>query len=79
LEDIEGSFAAAYNEPMSEAHKAVAQAVFEVWSTGELDRLDALVAERVVHHDRYDPNAADGLAGMKRTIAANRERSRICT
>jgi predicted SnoaL-like aldol condensation-catalyzing enzyme len=59
---------------MSEAHKAAALAVFEVWSTGELDRLDALVAEHVVHHDPYDPNAADGLAGMKKTIAANRER-----
>ena len=57
---------------MSEDGKAAARAVFEVWSTGELDRLDHLVAPDVVHHDPYDPHAADGLEGMKRTIELNR-------
>ena len=57
---------------MSEQNKATARAVFEVWTTGDLPRLDELVATDVVHHDPYDPNAADGLAGMKRTIEANR-------
>jgi steroid delta-isomerase-like uncharacterized protein len=57
---------------MSEHNKAVARAVFEVWSTGEIERLDELVAADVVHHDPYDPNAAEGLAGMKRTIELNR-------
>jgi steroid delta-isomerase-like uncharacterized protein len=52
---------------------AVARAVFEVWSTGELDPLDQLVASDVVHHDPYDPHGADGLAGMRRTIEMNRK------
>jgi ketosteroid isomerase-like protein len=59
---------------MSDRNKAMARAVFEVWGSGELDRLDALVAADVVHHDPNDPNAADGLDGMKATIAANRAR-----
>lgn len=57
---------------MSEHNKAAARAVFEVWSTGEIERLDELVAADVVHHDPYDPHAAEGLAGMKRTIELNR-------
>lgn len=57
---------------MSEEHKAAARAVFEVWSTGEIERLDEHVSPDVVHHDPYDPNAADGLAGMKRSIELNR-------
>ena len=57
---------------MSEHNKAVARAVFEVWGTGEIERLDELVAADVVHHDPYDPHAAEGLAGMKRTIELNR-------
>ena len=59
---------------MSERNKAVARAVFQVWNCGDLGRLDALVADDVLHHDPHDPNAADGLEGMKATIAANRER-----
>jgi predicted ester cyclase len=59
---------------VSESNKAIARAVFEVWGTGELDRLDDLVAADVVHHDPYDPHGDEGLAGMKATIAANRER-----
>jgi predicted ester cyclase len=55
-----------------EQNKAVARAVFDAWSTGELERLDELVVADVVHHDPYDPNGADGLAGMKRTIERNR-------
>jgi steroid delta-isomerase-like uncharacterized protein len=57
---------------VSEDNKAAARAVFEVWSTGELDRLDDLVASDVVHHDPYDPNGDQGLEGMKRTIELNR-------
>lgn len=58
----------------SERQKAVARAVFEVWNSGALDLLDALISVDVVHHDPLDPNAADGLGGMKRTIAAVRKR-----
>jgi hypothetical protein len=57
---------------LSITNKAAARAVFEVWSTGEIDWLDEYVAPDVLHHDPYDPHAADGLAGMKRTIALNR-------
>jgi predicted ester cyclase len=57
---------------MLERNKAAARAVFDVWSTGELQRLDELVASDVVHHDPYDPHGADGLVGMKRTIEMNR-------
>jgi ketosteroid isomerase-like protein len=64
---------ASYHRGMSERNKAAARAVFDVWSEGLLDRLDALVAPTVVHHDPYDPNGANGLAGMKRSIAKNRE------
>jgi ketosteroid isomerase-like protein len=57
----------------SESLKAAARAVFEIWSTGELDRLDELIASDVVHHDPYDPRGPDGLSGMKETIRINRE------
>jgi predicted ester cyclase len=57
---------------VSERNKAAARAEFEVWSTGELDRLDELVAPDVVHHDPYDPHAAEGLEGLKKTIRLNR-------
>jgi ketosteroid isomerase-like protein len=57
---------------MSEHNKAIARIEFEVWSSGELDRLEELVADDVVHHDPYDPHAAEGLKGLKKTIAMNR-------
>jgi steroid delta-isomerase-like uncharacterized protein len=57
---------------VSEANKAVARAEFEVWSSGELEKLDLLVAPDVVHHDPYDPNASEGLDGLKKSIATNR-------
>lgn len=56
-------------------HKSAAQAVFEVWSTGELQRLDTIVAPDVMHHDPHDPNGAAGLAGMKKTIERSRSLS----
>jgi predicted ester cyclase len=58
---------------MSEQNKAIARVAFEVWSNGDLDRLDQYIASDVVHHDPYDPNRLHGLAGMKKTIARNRE------
>jgi ketosteroid isomerase-like protein len=59
---------------MSEQHKAAARAVFDVWNDGRLEQLDALIAPHVVHHDPYDPHGADGLPGMKQTIASVRAR-----
>lgn len=58
---------------MVERNKAASRVAFEVWNTGQLDRLDGFIAHDVVHHDPYDPNGAQGLAGMKRTIKKNRE------
>jgi predicted ester cyclase len=58
---------------VSERSKAASRVAFEVWNTGELDRLDQHVAADVVHHDRYDPHGSEGLAGMKKTIRKNRE------
>jgi steroid delta-isomerase-like uncharacterized protein len=57
---------------VSEENKAAARAEFEIWGSGELDKLDDLVAPDVVHHDPYDPHAADGLEGLKKSIALNR-------
>lgn len=57
----------------SEYYKAADRAILEVWSTGDLDRLDDLVAQDVVHHDPYDPQASSGLDGMKKTIAVYRQ------
>ncbi|GAA2598986.1 ester cyclase [Actinomadura fulvescens] len=58
---------------MSDQNKAAALVAFEVWGSGQLDRLDAVVAPDVVHHDPYDPNGRHGLAGMKKSIAKNRD------
>jgi steroid delta-isomerase-like uncharacterized protein len=58
---------------MCEQHKAAARAVFEVWASGELEKLDAFVAADVVHHDPYDPYACEGLAGLKKAIGTYRE------
>jgi predicted ester cyclase len=57
---------------VSERNKAIARSEFEVWSTGEVEKLDDMVAADVVHHDPYDPNATVGLEGLKKTIAMNR-------
>jgi predicted ester cyclase len=58
---------------MSEQNKAASRVAFEVWNTGAVDRLEQYIATDVVHHDPYDPNGANGLAGMKKTIRRNRE------
>src|SRR5258707_170638 len=57
---------------MSEQNKAAARIAFEVWSRGDLDRLDQVLASEVVHHDPYDPHGAEGLAGMKESITRMR-------
>jgi predicted ester cyclase len=49
---------------------------FGAWTSCDVDRLDDLVAEDVIHHDPYDPFAADGLEGLKASINASRERFR---
>jgi steroid delta-isomerase-like uncharacterized protein len=57
---------------VSERNKAASRAVFEIWSSGELDRLDDYVAADVVHHDPYDPHGAEGIEGHRKTIEMNR-------
>ncbi len=58
---------------MVQDNKQAARVVFEVWSSGQLERLDAVVAPHVVHHDPYDLHDAEGLAGMKQTIESTRQ------
>jgi ketosteroid isomerase-like protein len=41
---------------MIEENKRAAREVFDVWSSGQLERLDDPVARNVVHHDPYDPH-----------------------
>ena len=59
---------------MSEQNKAAARVAFEVWSTGDLERLDRFVSPSVVHHDPYDPHGSEGLVGLKKSITKNRAR-----
>lgn len=42
-------------------NKVAALEEFEVWSSGEVSRLDDLVAPDLVYHDPYDPHAAAAL------------------
>ena len=56
----------------TERNKAIAREEFGIWSGGDVDELDRLVAPDVLHHDPYDPHASDGLEGLKKSIAANR-------
>ena len=58
---------------MSEQNKAAARKVLEAFSTGALDVLDEFVAPDAIDHDAYNPNASDGVEGMKRTIAMYRD------
>ncbi|MEK6230088.1 MAG: ester cyclase [Actinomycetota bacterium] len=58
---------------MSDQNKDAARRWFDAWNTGELDLLDEIVAPDAVDHDRYNPNASDGLEGAKRTVAMYRE------
>jgi EmrB/QacA subfamily drug resistance transporter len=59
---------------VTERHRALAKAEFEIWGTGEVDRLDEVVAADVIHHDPHDPHAADGLDGLKTSIRETRDR-----
>lgn len=58
---------------MSDQHKDAARRFYDAWNTGEFDILDEIVAPDAVDHDRYNPNASDGLEGTKRTVAMYRD------
>src|SRR5687768_11683939 len=58
---------------MSEENKVIARAVYEAWESGDLDRLDDLVAADSVDHDPYNPHGSEGLEGFKKTITMYRE------
>ena len=57
-----------------ERNKAAAREEFAVWSSGEVETLDELVAPDVIHHDPHDPHAAEGLDGLKKSIQATHSR-----
>jgi uncharacterized protein len=59
-----------------ETNRRLAREEFEIWNTGEVDRLDRIVADDVVHHDPHDPYAGEGLQGLKASISATRRRFR---
>lgn len=46
--------------------------MFSVWNTGDLGRLDEIIAPDAVHHDPYDPHGGEGLAGLKKAIESSR-------
>jgi steroid delta-isomerase-like uncharacterized protein len=58
---------------MSDENKAVARRFFEIFNDGNTDALDEVVAPDAVDHDAYNPHAAEGLEGAKKTIAMYRE------
>ncbi len=58
---------------MSEENKAVARRFFEIFSEGNVDALDEILASDAVTHDPYDPHADEGLEGAKKTISMYRE------
>ena len=57
----------------SNLNRDLAGAESEIRGTGEVQRLDHIVADDVVHHDPHDPDAAGGLKGLKATIGPTRE------
>src|SRR4051812_42733606 len=58
---------------MSEQNQQTAQRFFEIYSSGDLDQLDPIVAPDAVDHDPYNPHGNDGLEGVKKTMAMYRE------
>jgi predicted ester cyclase len=58
---------------MSDENKAVARRFFEVFSEGNVDALDEIVAPDAVDHDAYNPFANEGLEGAKKAIGMYRE------
>jgi steroid delta-isomerase-like uncharacterized protein len=58
---------------MSEENKAVARRFFEIFSEGNVDALDEIVAADAVDHDPYNPHADEGVEGAKKTITMYRE------
>jgi steroid delta-isomerase-like uncharacterized protein len=57
---------------MSEQNKAVARAVLDAFSGGDLDSLDDVVAADAVDHDPYNPYREEGLEGLKKVIGMYR-------
>jgi steroid delta-isomerase-like uncharacterized protein len=58
---------------MSDENKAVARRFFEVFSDGNVEALDEIVATDAVDHDAYNPFAGEGLEGARKTITMYRE------
>jgi steroid delta-isomerase-like uncharacterized protein len=58
---------------MSDENKAVSRRFFEVFTSGEVDALDDIVAEDAVDHDAYNPYAEEGREGVKKLITMYRE------
>ena len=57
---------------MSEQNKALARTFYEAFASGEVDRLDEIMAEDAVDHDTQNPFAGNGREGAKQAIAMYR-------
>jgi steroid delta-isomerase-like uncharacterized protein len=58
---------------MSDENKALARRFFEVFSSGDVDALDDVLAEDAIDHDAYNPYASEGREGAKKVITMYRE------
>jgi steroid delta-isomerase-like uncharacterized protein len=58
---------------MSDENKATARQFFDVFSTGDVDQLDDIMADDAIDHDAYNPFASEGRDGAKKVIAMYRE------
>lgn|SRR5215211_5861752 len=58
---------------MSEQNKAAARAFFEIFESGDVDRLPELMSDDYVDHDPQNPFAGEGIEGAKKSIAMYRE------
>jgi steroid delta-isomerase-like uncharacterized protein len=58
---------------MSDENKAIARGALEAFGSGDVDRLEELIAPDVVDHDPYNPFASEGLEGVKKGVNMYRE------
>jgi steroid delta-isomerase-like uncharacterized protein len=58
---------------MSDQNKASARTFFDVFNSGEVQRLDEIMAPGWVDHDTQNPFAEEGLEGTKKVIRMYRE------
>jgi steroid delta-isomerase-like uncharacterized protein len=58
---------------MSDQNKAAARTFFDIFNSGDVDRLDEIMSPSWVDHDPQNPFAEEGLEGTKKVISMYRE------